>query len=259
MIDLRDFQLEVLKLAKCFDQVCNQLGISYSLKAGSCLGAVRHGGFIPWDDDFDVVVSYSDFVVLKKFIDENRPDLLFLEPLSPRNKNFYGKIIMNCKEKFSQNIGASDVGLDPFVDVFFYGNFSEKKYLGYFQFIVSRLLIIWTWRDRKRLLKRKSFLVNLFTKIAALLPKHVINLLLGIYINNREEESNKIIDCLDGSGFSRGIFDRSLFTDTSRVTFEDSLFPIPVRQDLYLQKMYGNYMSIPDLKDRVPPHINEVV
>ena len=59
--ELRQLQLTQLELLKVFDRICRKHDIKYSLYAGSLLGAVRHKGFIPWDDDLDVCMSRGEY------------------------------------------------------------------------------------------------------------------------------------------------------------------------------------------------------
>ena len=59
---LKDLQVELLKLLKIIDKTCKENNIQYWLDAGTLLGAVRHKGYIPWDDDIDIMVSYSDML-----------------------------------------------------------------------------------------------------------------------------------------------------------------------------------------------------
>lgn len=64
--DLRKAQLKMLELLKFLNKICTENNLTYWLDSGTLLGAVRHGGFIPWDDDIDVCMPYKDAVVLKK-------------------------------------------------------------------------------------------------------------------------------------------------------------------------------------------------
>ena len=65
-------QMELLKLLKAFDAFCQQFGVKYTLSGGSLLGAVRHKGFIPWDDDIDCIVDRNNFNKLCDVIKDNK-------------------------------------------------------------------------------------------------------------------------------------------------------------------------------------------
>ena len=68
MSALREHQLRLLDLLVEFDSVCTRLGITWWIDSGTLLGAVRHGGFIPWDDDLDVCVLASDYRKIRKLL-----------------------------------------------------------------------------------------------------------------------------------------------------------------------------------------------
>ena len=73
---LRNYQLRLLKLLKDFDALCRENGLRYWLSSGTLLGAVRHGGFIPWDDDIDVEMPWDDYVKLMKVFREDDDHIL---------------------------------------------------------------------------------------------------------------------------------------------------------------------------------------
>jgi len=66
-VDIKDFQYKILEIAFYFDEFCKKYDIEYYLMGGSALGAVRHHGFIPWDDDFDVIMLLY-ILIQKNFI-----------------------------------------------------------------------------------------------------------------------------------------------------------------------------------------------
>ena len=71
MATLREIQLTELEMLRYFDKLCREHGLRYSLIGGSMLGAVRHKGFIPWDDDIDTYMSIEDFRKFVKIFKEN--------------------------------------------------------------------------------------------------------------------------------------------------------------------------------------------
>ena len=77
-VDIKDFQYKILEIAFYFDEFCKKYDIEYYLMGGSALGAVRHHGFIPWDDDMDIAMSrveYNKFVkALKNAYYNQNPD-----------------------------------------------------------------------------------------------------------------------------------------------------------------------------------------
>lgn len=76
---LRACQLKQLSILEEVDRICKKHGIGYWLDGGSLLGAVRHGGFIPWDDDIDIGMTKSDLERFEKLLRQNCPKLFFTD------------------------------------------------------------------------------------------------------------------------------------------------------------------------------------
>ena len=72
-VTVRELQLELLEMMKDIDAICKKHNITYFLSSGSCLGAVRHKGFIPWDDDMDIAMSRDEFKKFIKALDKDLP------------------------------------------------------------------------------------------------------------------------------------------------------------------------------------------
>ena len=91
---LRELQLRLLAMLKSIDQICRKHGIQYWIDFGTLLGAVRHGGFIPWDDDIDISVLESDYDRLRTILMEELPDNMVFQDSSTDSYVFcpYGRV-----------------------------------------------------------------------------------------------------------------------------------------------------------------------
>ncbi len=96
---LRKAQLRMLDILQVIDTICQKHGISYFLDGGSLIGAVRHGGFIPWDDDLDIAVMRDDFYKLRKILKQELPDnLVYQDSTTDHN---YPLLIGKVRDKHS--------------------------------------------------------------------------------------------------------------------------------------------------------------
>ncbi|RUO43785.1 hypothetical protein CWE15_00870 [Aliidiomarina taiwanensis] len=86
--NLRKAQLRLLEILLVFDRVCKKHDIKYFLSGGTCLGAIRHGGFIPWDDDIDIDIWHTDYKKLEKVLQAELPDWVKLQN-SKTDKGYY--------------------------------------------------------------------------------------------------------------------------------------------------------------------------
>ena len=80
-VDIKDFQYKILEIAFYFDEFCKKYDIEYYLMGGSALGAVRHHGFIPWDDDIDLVMLREDYDKFVQIAPKWLKDFIFKEKI----------------------------------------------------------------------------------------------------------------------------------------------------------------------------------
>ncbi len=83
--DIRNYQLKQIVLLDEIDRVCKKLHLTYYLIAGTLLGAVRHGGFIPWDVDLDIAMPRNDYQKLKEYYLTNPSEDFFMRIMIQRN------------------------------------------------------------------------------------------------------------------------------------------------------------------------------
>lgn len=118
---LRQYQLHLLEMLKWFDNFCQKNKITYWLSSGTCLGAVRHSGFIPWDDDVDVEMLREDYLKLEKLFKET--DDYALQTF--KNDKYYCLPFAKLRDKHSKIVEPATNGLDnyykyqgAFIDIF---------------------------------------------------------------------------------------------------------------------------------------------
>lgn len=196
---LQEHQAMLEKLLYAFSDVCEQNNIPFQLYAGTLLGAVRHHGFIPWDDDIDVVMSrdaYDRFLqVAPKALN---PDIFFLQgEYSEHWPMFFSKLRLNhtaCMEKFIPKDPMMHQGI--YIDIFPYDNLSNNSFRRKLQFYASKIVIAKGLHLRG--LATDSILKKAVMQMSALFPPLIIR---GIheYVLNRSQPRTEMVPHCEAS------------------------------------------------------------
>lgn len=233
--DLSLLHDKLLDLLKNFDQICRENNINYSLYAGSLLGAIRHNGFIPWDDDADVVLERKEFEKFLTSIPDN-----FEIIRSPWLYRFKKK-----NEKY-------------FIDIFIF-DFTSNKSIG-------RKIHVNLIRFTQGILKdsinlrKGGLLFKSLTLFTFLLGKPFsTKLKLNIYdfyskLWNKSTNRRYIISSHDQFYYVGKIFPVDIILEYEEVSFEGCKFFAIKDSHVFLKIFYGDYMKLPDEDKRVPAH-----
>ncbi len=118
-----------LEMLVAFDKVCEEHGLTYCLDGGTCLGAVRHGGFIPWDDDIDLGMPMEDFLRLAQIADQVLPEGISFHYYG-NSEGFvplFGKLYKDGTRFVEEDFAAAGVDECIFIDIFPYIQIEEGK------------------------------------------------------------------------------------------------------------------------------------
>lgn len=251
---LRNHQLKMLELLKHFDSLCQESGVNYWLSSGNCLGAIRHGGFIPWDDDVDVEMFREDYDKLLRSFSEDDDCII----QTHNNDLFYAAAYAKFRDKHSiideQAYGFSDSYADKkyrfrgiYIDIFCIEK--TNRFLCHVsQSLNTKLIKLASITDpnsqfdliKYRCLKFLFFsLLDFFRFIDFFIPGKKYRHAYGEGFYLRERDKRDIIPL-------------------KRVNFEGFEFPIPRDADSYLKKIYGDYWVIPSIDSIRKPHVVEV-
>lgn len=249
MNKLEKAQLIMLDILKLVDKICKENNICYWLDSGTLLGAVRHEGFIPWDDDLDIGMLKEDY---KKFIEifpkyKNKEYFLLSKKMHRNyNKNF---IKVMSKKYFLTEAEKQPWPNGIYIDIFPFEKFNNskehKKIAQILTLKKNKLLCIESIKTLKIIFKNifrlMRFLICLFIPIELIIKK----------IQNKEQQGIKSYIGYDlMTGFSFKIKKDCVFP-LKKIKFEDGEFFVPSNYDEYLKKMYGNYMKLPPKNKRM--------
>lgn len=239
---LRKAQLKMLEILVEVDKVCKKHGIEYWLDFGTLLGAVRHQGFIPWDDDLDISVRRKDYKRLCEILKKELPDWLFVQ--THATDKYYKAKFAKVRDKYSvfsePGWNGKSMQRGIFIDIFPVepGHVSSKKML---DFLYTRTFNRLRHYDGNKWEIPVAYLMSPFV-YGALYFLRTINPLF----------SGKMI-------YSYGIklpFPRQFQLNSDHIfplkslTFEGHEFMVPADPDQYLTNLYGNYMQVPAEENR---------
>lgn len=248
-------QEHLLDLLKTFSSICEEHGLQYWLVGGTLLGAVRHQGFIPWDDDIDVAMpekDYQRFLALKDSLPEW---LVLLEEDSSQNYPFHFCELCDTRVVFETGNTSGPAGI--YIDIFPLVPSVPPGRMAKFLFniisVVGYVLQVktgWTtYTPYKKICARvgfaimHSFSIQHLKKIRRVLMKWLT-----------EKES---IYWFSPGGGHKGLvefYPQSWFAENEELLFEGTLHPVPIGWDGYLTQLYGNYMILPDISDQKSIH-----
>ena len=266
---LERYQKYLIAIAEDIISVCEEENIAYHLTGGSALGAVRHGGFIPWDDDMDIDILGSDFDRFEKAFLARFSDKYWLHTYKKKN---YGILASRVRLKNSVFRTREDAYNDEcgfFVDIIRIENTFDNPVLRFIHGMeCMRMGFLLSCRNyfhyRKRVLAMAG---NNKKLISVLKTKIFIGRLLSFRSLDRWAEktqrcysrcrNNRSVYVSVPAGrrhFFGELYRRDGFVETVRMNFEGHWWNVPKDYDAYLRNMYGDYMRLP-APDRREGHV----
>lgn len=254
IVNIRELQLIEYDILKQFDKYCKKNNLKYFLGFGTLLGAVRHKGFIPWDDDMDVIMDPKDY---KRFMETFR-NKEFSEHIKVRcpddyRGRTYSHVIRLWDDRTSKNNKFYSEG--ACLDIIPYGAApdSQDKYNCYRKHIISviKLLGLKNYYPGKNILK--NFIKRILTFFISKVFYNIIyKRYISIPFDYDIDKYNTVIIPLAGRYFidREARFPKSYFISSLELKFEDALYPVPIEYKKLLENWYGNYMSLPPESER---------
>lgn len=242
--DMTAHQALLLEMLKDFDAVCRKHGIRYQLFAGTALGAVRHHGFIPWDDDLDVILMRSEYdrFFAEAAVDFDADTYYVQQENSAHWPMQFSKLRRNhtaCIEKYHPKDPLIHQGV--YIDIFPCDNLSDRPLMRKLQFAASKIVIAKALYARGY--ETNSFVKKLFMQLCRVLPREK----LERFCVNRDDVHTSMCHTFFAAGkkYGKNIFPRAWFEETVELPFEDGAFPVSAHYDALLSQLYGDYRRLP--------------
>ena len=256
--DVSEIQQMELGIMEYIHEVCQKIGVKYFLAYGSLIGAVRHQGFIPWDDDMDICMLREDYEKLQDYLITN-PDERY-EVLSYKNNLNYVYPFMKVQDNHTYLL-EEDVRIDSnmgiYVDIFPVDGYEDDaKFKNKMtKLIKKRQLSCYTF---KGITNTKSVLNSLLRYVSVIIfyftntNKYVAH--IEELAKSRKVSDYEQVDYVIYKDMNKPVWRREWLEQVTTGTFEGKKFTIPKKYHEILTSDYGDYMQLPPVEQRVSHH-----
>lgn len=258
MKQLTDTEIKrlLLDILKEIDSFCRSNNLTYFLAYGTLLGAVRHKGFIPWDDDIDICMPRSDYEkFISSFAGEDQRYQVVSHTKDKKYPFFFAKVqdtgtILETKWNFTYKLGL-------YVDIFPIDAVPEeknlqRKYMNLFHFYrnIYNIKVI-RFRPGRSILKNMLLLAG--KPIASLFPFSFLTTKIDA-MSRRYHFSDHELVSISATTDKRMILEKALFSEGRKMQFENMEANVAIGYAAILEKNYGDYMKLPPVEKQISTH-----
>lgn len=253
MKELEGLQRRLVEMLLAFREFTDAHGITFFLVGGSALGAYRHGGFIPWDDDVDIAMMRSDFEKLERLLglQQNRLGELLYSPVEahviPEAPIGY---LYDTRHAGNGYQNTAKIDIHPIDGV------PESGFLRKVQMISA---LVYYLSEYRLPVKNKGQRIRSISKvILKITPDPVFDFYMKvtkrIFTSWNKGESRDICSLFGVAGYKTEVMPRSYLLPLKESAFAGETFLIPGDIHRYLERLYGDYKKLPPKEDRFPRH-----
>lgn len=257
---LKEIELEIFRQ---FIEICNENSLRYFVVGGTALGAVRHKGFIPWDDDIDVALPRGDYEKFLSIAQSSLPGNMFLQTyITDKNyPNPFAKLRRSDTAFIEKSTSKIKMNHGVYIDIFPLDGYSRPGIKGKLFRLKEKILKISVGSVfvSGNILKNK-FRAIVKRAIARLLPDYRASVRrLDTMYKKIPYEDAEIIVNFCGAWAEKEIMPKAYFGNGIEGEFEGIKVVLPAKTHEYLTALYGDYMTLPPEEERVGHHYYTVI
>lgn len=253
--ELKSIQIDILDVVH---QFCQENGITYFLSSGSLIGAVRHKGYIPWDDDIDLYMPRKDYDRFLSVFNKDNSRYKVVSLQTDDSCTFaFAKVERTDTRiiEYVDNPMALGINIDVFPVDGVPDDLEERaKYFAKIQRFRNELVL----KDVSLDFKRRGLIKNIILLLGKLFLFHKsmrhLAEQLDMSIDKVNSDSQYVCNLVMGNGIN-SVFTRAAINDSTDVEFEGKFYKTMRGYEEYLTKTYGNYMLLPPIEKRVSHHV----
>lgn len=259
--ELKQIQLEILDKVHAF---CEKNGIRYSLSSGTLIGAVRHKGYIPWDDDLDIYMLRPDYDKFIRTFSENPPEHMKLLSLETSKTYPYAFAkVVDSRTELVEHFYGENLKIGVFLDVFPLESVPDNPIKFLFRFCFLHYLkffsgVLCVQMEKTNFFKKARTPTRRIIKFLVYFPKRLLSyrFFLETYdaFAKRHDPNSKYVYNMSAGIGMHGCFRRSAFAGTVDVEFEGKLYKAMRGYKEYLYVTYGDFMQLPPPEKQISNH-----
>lgn len=260
-IDLEELKQIELDMMKYLDKVCRDNHIKYFMVGGTLLGAVRHKGFIPWDDDIDIGMPREDFNKLKAILE--RENHFYKIAFFDTQKD-YGyaspKMVDARTTLIDYKNGSGREESSVFIDIFLFDGMADTKIGAFARYYFLRIFKKAIFLSKRNFIMEsvpKTILFAIPWALCKMIGSYRISKIYHALSGKNSIEKKNYAATASGVYGSKEVFFSEVFNSTVELPFEDCTLMAPGGYDCYLSSLYGDYMKLPPEEKRVSNHMSE--
>ena len=250
--DVRAVQEKILETMKYIDKLCRDNGIVYYIMGGTALGAIRHGGFIPWDDDLDIFMTPSEYEKFKSVFEQQNSERFILQEWRTTPAYLeYAKVRMNGTTFIEEHFkDRTEMHHGIYVDIMILHKVPMSRWTQKIVYYYSKFVTLYGLSQRNW--KPKTKAQALVLKSLKVLPCKWMakTCYKKIYKYDDLKDNFKYCYWITPAKFRNGLFDKNFFDSPVDIPFEDTNLLGSEKIKEYLEYRYGDYMKLPSEEAR---------